>query len=211
MGVATRDCPYCKTKHVAFNSVADWKTQSGKSRALFRCGSCLEGVIWEYSTASGQHPMGSNGEVRQFHIVLGEQWPKPESGAAPQDTPASVASYFEQGTSSLEAGNFDSAGMMFRKTLESATRILDTNLSKIPLVKRIENLAAGGKITADLAQWAHEVRLGGNEAAHDEEPFSLEDCRDLCNFIENFLRYAFTLPSAVKRRSATPVENVDEN
>lgn len=202
--VAARDCPYCKTKRVAFTSVQDWKAHSGKWRSLFLCGACREGVIWEYNT-DGSHPNNVSGNVETFRIELGEQWPKPESGAAPEDTPATVAAYFAQGTSSLESGNFDAAGMMFRKTLETATKVLDEKLAGKALVKRIDELATVGRLTPDLAQWAHEVRLGGNDAAHEDEPFTAEDARDLRNFIENFLRYAFTLPSAVRRR-ANPAE-----
>lgn len=204
--VTRQDCPFCKTKQVAFTSVTDWKVLAGGWRSLFRCGSCNEGVIWEYKTQSGNHPQGVSGDIGAFKIALGEQWPKPESGAAPEDTPVTVAAYFEQGTSSLQSGNFDAAGMMFRKTLETATKILDEKLAKKPLVQRIDALATAGKITPDLAKWAHEVRLGGNDAAHEDEPFTLEESQDLRNFIENFLRYAFTLPSAVKRRSK-PLES----
>lgn len=60
-----------------------------------------------------------------------------------------------------------------------------------------------------MGLWAHEVRLGGNEAAHEDEPFSKEDAESLRNFIENFLTYAFTLPSAVKRR-APPAGDTQE-
>lgn len=91
--------------------------------------------------------------------------------------------------------------MMFRKCLESATKILDSTLASKALVKRIDALAEAGRLTTELASWAHEIRLGGNEAAHEDEPFTVEEAQDLRNFIENFLRYAFTLPSAVKRRS----------
>jgi hypothetical protein len=107
--------------------------------------------------------------------------------------------------SSLDTGSFDAAGMMFRKALESATKILDPDSANARLVRRIDLLAEAQKITPDLAQWAHEIRLGGNDAAHEEEPFTQEEAEELRNFIENFLRYAFTLPSAVRRR-ATPLE-----
>ncbi len=203
-GVAKRDCPYCHTKDVAFTAVIEWVTKSKSRRALFTCGSCEEGVIWEFSGPNNS-VMQLGGNIEFFKMILGEQWPVEESGEAPEDTPASVARYFEQGTSSLRSGNFDAAGMMFRKTLETATKILDEALAKKPLVARIDDLAKKGKLTPDLAQWAHEVRLGGNDAAHEEEPFSSEDAESLRNFIENFLRYAFTLPSAVRRRSKPEV------
>lgn len=151
------------------------------------------------------------GELYKFGIGLGDQWPMAESGQAPEDTPLTVARFFEQGTSSIELGNFDAAGMMFRKALETSTKLLDGDLAGKRLVNRIDELAEQHKLTPDLAEWAHEVRLGGNEAAHEDEPFTLEEAVDLRNFIENFLRYSFTLPSAVKRRSSAAAPESDNS
>lgn len=205
-GIAKKDCPYCKTKDVAFTAVEEWKNRKAEARGLFICGACHEGVIWEWW--GGSQPTQVSGFVNSWGISLGRQWPEADLGDAPEDTPLTVANFFRQGTSSLDGGNFDAAGMMFRKCLESATKILDENLASKKLVKRIDELAEAGKLTTDLACWAHEVRLGGNDAAHDDEPFTLEEAQDLRNFIESFLRYAFTLPTAVKRR-AKPSEPVD--
>lgn len=197
-GITTQTCPYCRANSVAFLAIHSWKLLGGGRRAVFICGSCNEGVIRECFGSTD--PNQVNGDIANFHISLGQQWPEPPSGTAPKDTPENTTRYFEQGTSSLEFGNFDAAGMMFRKALESATKILDPEATKMPLIKRIDALVASGKLTADMAQWAHEVRIGGNEAAHEDEPFSETEAQDLKNFVENFLRYAFTLPSAVRRR-----------
>lgn len=206
-GVATFDCPHCKTRHVAFTAAFEWRPQEGGQRALFICGSCLEGVIREYHNHSSI--MQLTGDISRYNVRLDRQWPEPLPGSAPSDTPATVGSYFEQGTSSLEAGNFDAAGMMFRKALESATKVLSPELAGKKLVQRIDELAKDAKLTPDLAGWAHEVRLGGNDAAHEDEPFTFEEAVDLRNFMENFLRYAFTLPSAVRRRSGKIDESME--
>jgi hypothetical protein len=45
-----------------------------------------------------------------------------------------------------------------------------------------------------LLNWAHGVRLVGNEAAHDvETAVSPEDARDILEFTEALLMYVFTL------------------
>jgi hypothetical protein len=196
--IAKRNCPHCRTQNVAFTATHEWASGDGR-RAIFTCGACAEGVIWEYVGVNSV--INVAGDLDRSNAILGRQWPVPREGTAPEDTPPTVARYFEQGTSSLEAGHFDAAGLMFRKTLETATKILDGSLSGENLVKRIWSLASNGKLTADMATWAHEVRLGGNEAAHDDEPYTRDDAESLRNFIENFLRYAFTLPSAVRRRA----------
>lgn len=210
MGViAKQTCPYCKTTSVAFTAVYGWVISGNNRRVVFKCGSCHEAVLREYI---GPHDLANlGGGIENYQaLTLGRQWPIAPSGAAPKDSPENVAKFFEQGTSSLEVGNFDAAGMMFRKALESATKVLDPEATTMPLIKRINALADCGKLTADMAQWAHEVRIGGNEAAHDDEPFSENDASDLRNFVENFLRYAFTMPSAVRRREGRSETAVTE-
>ena len=197
-GISRQTCPYCRTTSVAFECVFDWTVRNNGKRALLRCGACGEAIIREYESPHSLTQI--LGDVSAYPVDLRRQWPEAPPGAAPDDTPENAANFFAQGTSSLEAGHFDAAGMMFRKTVESATKVLDPTSGKLSLVKRIDALADAGKLTNDLVQWAHEARLGGNEAAHEDDPFTPEQAQDLRNFVENFLRYAFTLPSAVKRR-----------
>jgi hypothetical protein len=195
--ILVQTCPHCRTNSVAFLAVRSWLVRD-QGRCLFLCGACNEGIIRAYYGSSD--PAASNGDIQTLNIVIGRQWPESPKGSAPKDTPENVAKFFEQGTSSIDFGNFDAAGMMFRKSIEAATKLLDSELAQKKLVTRIDDLADAGKLTKDMAEWAHEVRLGGNDAAHEDEPFSLEDAQALQNFVENFLRYAFTLPSAVRRR-----------
>ncbi|GGB49866.1 DUF4145 domain-containing protein [Blastomonas aquatica] len=197
--VAKRNCPYCRTQDVAFTAKSSWKSENDGNRALFICGACSEGVIWEWS--GGADPCGYNGHISSHRITLLRQWPDEASGAAPADTPPTTSRYFEQATASLINGHFDAAAMMFRKCLESATKLLSPESTSKSLYSRIEALVAKGALTEDMGKWAHEVRLGGNDAAHDDEPFTISEAEELRNFIENFLRYAFTLPSAVHRRA----------
>ncbi len=197
--VAKRNCPYCRTQDVAFTAIESWQSQNDGNRALFICGACSEGVIWEWQ--GSPDPSQYSGNVISHNISLLRQWPDELSGTAPPDTPPTTASYFEQATASLANGHFDAAGMMFRKSLESATKLLSPECANKSLYSRIEDLVSKGALTEDMGKWAHEVRLGGNDAAHDDEPFTLAEAEELRNFIENFLRYAFTLPSAVHRRA----------
>lgn len=204
MGTVSHTCPFCRTQAVSFVAVYEWESKGQGKRTLMTCGHCREGIIREFTSRFS--PVSLGGDM-SAHVSFGLQWPEPREGTAPRDTPDSVARFFEQGTSSLESGNYDAAGMVFRKALEVATKSLDEELAGKKLVQRIDLLKERGTITADLAQWAHEIRLGGNEAAHEDEPFSSQDCEELRNFIEAFLKYVFTLPSAVRRRSSNPSED----
>ena len=54
-----------------------------------------------------------------------------------------------------------------------------------------------------MKKWAHEIRLGGNEALHEPEDFTREEAERLQTFTELFLTYAFSLP-AMLRESFEP-------
>jgi len=95
---------------------------------------------------------------------------------------------------------------MFRKTIDIATRELDRSFAGKTLAQRIDLLAANGKLTADLKQWAHLIRLDGNQGAHGEEELTSEEIGQLQDFTEVFLTYTFTLPAQVlgKKSAAEP-------
>ena len=202
MGASTQDhCPFCGTKDVAFTAVHEWNSTNGQ-RALFKCGHCKEAVIREVLGNRNVSLVAISGTLNFHNVLLGDQWPMPISSDAPADCPENVSRYYKQAIDSLNSGNFDASGMMFRKSLEAATKNKAPDLVNKPLVKRIDALVDAGMLTQDMGIWAHEIRLGGNEAAHEDEPFTGEEARSLHDFTENFLRYSFTLPAAVTRRSA---------
>ncbi|KIJ00528.1 hypothetical protein ST27_10250 [Xanthomonas phaseoli pv. phaseoli] len=94
---------------------------------------------------------------------------------------------------------------MFRKALDLATRELDATLAGKTLVTRINALEAAGKLTSDLKEWAHLIRLDGNNGAHDDEELPADQIEQLRMFTELFLVYTFTLPADVRARKAQAV------
>jgi hypothetical protein len=159
------------------------------------------GVIFQL--AMSQHTASAalvplQGDQFTLGMAVKDQWPKESQADVPADVPPTVLRYFRQATASLRAQNFDAAGVMFRKTLEVATREKAPESASKPLVKRIDALSNDGLITSDMRDWAHEIRLGGNEAAHDDDPIEREDAERLNQFTDAFLRYAYTLPAMVK-------------
>jgi len=97
---------------------------------------------------------------------------------------------------------------MYRKCLDLATKELDSTLAGKKLAARIDALHARGALTEDLKQWAHAVRLDGNDAAHEEDELSIEEIKQLASFTELFLQYTFTLPAQVAKRQADATQQV---
>jgi len=107
---------------------------------------------------------------------------------------------FEQGADNARRKNTDAAAAMYRKALDVSTRELDPSLASKNLASRIDALHAAGRLTTDLKEWAHLIRLDGNAGAHDEEELSDEEITQLASFTDLFLTYTFTLPVQVMLR-----------
>ncbi|WP_128575638.1 hypothetical protein [Photorhabdus temperata] len=54
-----------------------------------------------------------------------------------------------------------------------------------------------------MAQWASIIRLDGNTSVHSDEEFDESEARELLDFVETFLLYAFTLPTMVAANKHT--------
>jgi len=87
---------------------------------------------------------------------------------------------------------------MDRRTLEMVTKEQAPEKSGSSLYERIEYLASIGKLTPALRDWAHALRVLGNEALHDVADMTqseAEQAHDLTRFI---LIYLYTLPRQVE-------------
>ena len=193
------DCPHCKTRAVGFELVTSRRTRARRFHrwdSLAICGYCARGVLAHFETAENTSPEKLLGSNNRFKVKLQTIFPSPPSTGAPEYVPENVAEFYRQGMENL-SGAFDAAGSMFRK-------VLDTGLkAKFPHIKgklqvRIEKAAEQHQLTPELAEWAHKIRLDGNDAAHEEEPFSEEDAKTLQTFTELVLIYLFTLPGMMK-------------
>jgi hypothetical protein len=115
-----------------------------------------------------------------------------ESKLHPEALPENVKSAYDQAARSLHASLFEPCVLMSRKCLEAVCKILNAKGSN--LSKRLTKLQEAGHIDSRLLNWAHQVRLIGNEAAHDIDTLvTKEDARDVFDFTEAILIYVFSL------------------
>lgn len=94
--------------------------------------------------------------------------------------------------------------MMMRKAVDLALKEIAPAAENLPLAKRIDKAVEAGLLTKDLAQWAHEIRIFGNEAVHDPVEVSEQEATEIKDFTELFLLYVFTLPGMLAERRAKP-------
>ena len=193
MSVFQNNCPYCGTKRVAFTILCEvtydrhgfyWDT-------FAQCGHCRRGIVATFETSNNQKP--SDG---QYEELLDMAPSLPDNGA-PAYTPENVARFFKQAMDNLPK-NWDAAGSMFRKALDTG---LTSKFPKIKgrLIDRIKEAEEQQMLTPELAKWAHQIRLDGNDAAHKEEPFEEEDAKKLCDFTRLVFYYLFTLQGMLEK------------
>lgn len=207
------DCPHCHTAKAAFTGVHPVPSPPGQNSQyimLFQCQLCGEGIIakLQSSTPNAVHQWVSGhanmqGTGGHGSTSLLRHWPAEVETTAPANAPDNVTSFYLQGMDNLTRRHYDAAGTMFRKSLDTALRRLDPS-GKGTLQQRIDKLPAVIAITPSMREWAHQIRELGNDAAHEEDPFTEQEATTLQAFTELFLTYTFTLPAMVTARKSPP-------
>ena len=195
MEMINYDCPRCGTKGAGLKlhhpGVRLYEFGDRQHfDALATCQLCDRSMVVTLSIDSYQAVTLKDAQAK--HSKVEDVAPTPPSTAAPEFTPENAGRFFEQGMENLPR-NWDAAGTMFRKALEAGLRDRWPKVTGT-LYQRIEKVAAQGGLTEDMKDWAHQIRLDGNEAAHEDQPISEGRAQALSEFTKLFLLYVFNLP-----------------
>lgn len=97
-------------------------------------------------------------------------------------------------------GCFKSAAIMARASLQRAVRVLQAEGKN--LFTEIEDLKSKSIITKHLADFAHEVRITGNDMAHPEDitEVNQKEIEESLDFLDGFLETVFVLPAIADKR-----------
>ncbi|WNF56045.1 DUF4145 domain-containing protein [Pseudomonas sp. SG20052] len=127
---------------------------------------------------------------------ISEMWPAPQ--AVHDSVPDRAKSYLEQAIASIAAPS--GAVMLTASAVDSMLKT--KGLKEGSLYSRIEKASAEHLITAEMAAWAHEVRLDANDQRHDDEDGALPDeadARKSIEFATALAQFLFVLPASVAR------------
>ncbi len=205
MAAFQADCPHCGSKQSAFQILNSIPAHAAgdRSRGYFwdvfsRCGVCHRGVValWMLGTnVAFDHAFSQGSSVSRRMLAI---YPLHNAGDIPDFIPKNVENYYKQGMTNLRS-NRDAAGAMFRKCIDVGLREKFPDLdNRAQLTGRIEEAARRQKITSELSQWAHQVRIDGANAAHRDDPFTTKEIERLQKFTELLLRYLFELPGMLE-------------
>ncbi len=195
-------CPHCHTEKVAFS----FGGQSGVNRGgsfywntLFVCRKCSVGIVVIFSQGyTGYDPGRCDGDPRDYGFAVKYIFPELKEPTAPDAVPEDIAGNYREAENNFARKNFESAGMMYRRILDRATKRLAPSQKSKTLYNRIEWLAKEHKITQELHALAHFLRDDGNEANHEDKAFTEESASQMKKFTHLFLLYTFTLPKYVE-------------
>jgi hypothetical protein len=127
---------------------------------------------------------------------IAELWPAPQSVA--EELPPRAKEYLSQAISSVHAP----VGSIVAAASAVDAMLKNKGYREGSLYSRIDKAAADHLITAEMAAWAHEIRLEANDQRHADESAELPTAEDAVRVIE-FARalgqFVFVLPARVER------------
>jgi hypothetical protein len=112
--------------------------------------------------------------------------------------PAKIAAAFNEAAACLGANACTATAIMCRRTVEGLCHHHGAKQGNLKM--RLEQLKESGVIEQRLFEWAEQLRLAGNDAAHDiDVVVEKQDARDLVEFTRALLEYVFTFKNAFEQ------------
>jgi Domain of unknown function (DUF4145) len=202
-------CPHCNVANPALVHQYSLEAAPGRLNLMVRPGT--SGYTWHVYVcrtcaglvAGAAARMGSNAYFGQSAGVIPLQWIVPAPKSLDKNLPPRVAHFLGQAQESVAS---PSASIVMSAAAIDAM-LKDKGLKEGSLHARINEAAKKGIITNDLAQVAHDVRLGANDERHADEEAPLttaEDAQRCLDFAEAIAEMIFVLPTRVKARAPKP-------
>lgn len=179
-------CPHCRVDTpnlVTFSNRQTTDSNGGNKRlwVMYQCSRC-GGVV----TASARE---QGGEVLEIY---------PSAVEVDIAVPDRARAYLNQALQTLHAP----AGSIMLSASAVDAMLKERSLQTGSLNERINQAAANHLITAEMAQWAHDVRLDANDQRHADENAPLPDSADAqraVEFAQALAQFLFVLPARVRR------------
>ena len=145
---------------------------------VFECRSCRQRMVAIEKTVM------SPAATRRWAGLF--WWPQAQV-IPPKHVPSAIASAFTEAMICFQSGCYRASAVMSRRTLEAI--INDHKIKKARLPERIKELVTQKRLSSEIEAWSQEVRLIGNQGAHDD-PISEVSKSDV-NAILSFILYLF--------------------
>ncbi len=217
-------CPHCHTERAAFqvhggcipfNRDSDYA--AGIVVALAQCPVCGQAVLlsiskraYDYDENSGKYIQNSCYESSKSNYFddssyLIDRYEIPSELF--QDLPSHLSSAVSRSLKQAER-NYrlpdceETSAMAYRRAMENGISEMHPEI-KGNLSARINKLGEKHLIPSAMVEWAHQIRIVGNDGAHELEGVSRAELTAAKNFTDAFLRYLVSFPAIVAERRAS--------
>jgi hypothetical protein len=127
---------------------------------------------------------------------ISQMWPAPQTVA--EAVPVRAREFLSQAIASIHAP----AGAVMLTASAVDAMLKDKGLKDGSLNSRIDQAASAHLITAEMAAWAHEIRLDANDQRHADEGAGLPSTADATkaiDFANALAQFLYVLPARVER------------
>ncbi|MGE8454760.1 MAG: DUF4145 domain-containing protein [Pseudomonadales bacterium] len=175
------------------------------STALAFCSACNQPVAAKFYLSTGHFSSGNdladfNGDLlKNENLYIMDFWPKAEVIASPASVPDRVARNYIEAVQARKARLWNAACGSYRRCMELALKEFAPDIDAWKLEKRIDKLASENRITPDIQEWAHSLRLDGNEALHGDADATEEMAEQMHHLTYFLLTYLYTLPNQIQQ------------
>jgi hypothetical protein len=197
-------CPHCGDKSY-FKPVTGAYSETKDSRQRLcnaaQCEACKKfvAIVAIRNTSTGANTP----------YMLDEFYPlgRPNDGVDAA-VPKNIAEDFREGLRCRWIDAYKATVTMCRRAIQSSCLQKQADKTK-KLVAQIDELASRGVITQPLREFAHEVRLEGNDGAHPDadglENVTQKDADDIVEFTREYLHHVYVMPAKLAaRKTVTP-------
>ncbi|WP_370270532.1 DUF4145 domain-containing protein [Nioella sp.] len=210
-------CGHCGVRSISRVVAHSKITYSGtdfRIDSLAKCDNCHRssfvsfhvntGYIYEFSDFEKQDVI-----IRVEDLRHAELFPVKESNI-PDFLPNVLKDVVEDAEFNYHSNRWKTATQLYLQALEFACILIESDFDEISaqqasaqktdITKRINSIFEGGSISASLKEWAHQIRVIGQYHKHRYVEADEDDCKDVRDFLDSFLRYSFTIPGQISAR-----------
>jgi Domain of unknown function (DUF4145) len=193
---------------------ANWAKQQPLPNRAFVCGYCGTSVSSITGYALNKHRDASGGMVGGLYICpncggptffhpAGTRSPMPSMGSPVPKVPADLTSLYEEARRCSSQGCFTAAVLLCRKMLMNLA-VAHGAKEGLKFIEYVSYLSDAGYVPPNGKLWVDHIRKKGNEATHEIALMGETDARELIQFVEMLLRFAFEFPSMIPPPAPAP-------
>jgi hypothetical protein len=198
---ASGQCPHCAVTSL-FKPVASYVQRTPQSASLTvvsatQCESCKQFALVIGQTDGQNHPS---------RLIAFYPLGKPRD-AVDLNVPKPIANDFAEALRCQWIQAHRACVVMCRRAVQSSALQLGAKGGK--LIDQIDDLSKTGIITTPLKEFAHEIRLTGNDGAHPDkdglEDVTEKDGEAIIEFTREYLHHVYVMPAKLAARRNSPV------